>query len=84
MAADLEAVGIVAQMVGVVDGPARQPEHLALERGQSLQRGLGDWLGHRQPACIRRFYPLIMGIRPRRCLPNHTIIIVLVGVFYQL
>ena len=28
MAADLQAVGIFAQMIGVVDRPAREPEHL--------------------------------------------------------
>ena len=31
MAADLQPVGVLAHMVGVVDGPARQPQHLALE-----------------------------------------------------
>jgi hypothetical protein len=36
MAADLQAVGIFTQMIGVVDGPARKPKHLALERGKGL------------------------------------------------
>ena len=31
MAADLQPVGALAQMVGVVDRPGRQPQHLALE-----------------------------------------------------
>jgi hypothetical protein len=31
MATDLEAVAIVAQMVGVMDHPCRQPQHLALQ-----------------------------------------------------
>lgn len=34
MAADLQAVIIVAQVIGVMDGPACQPEHLALEGGE--------------------------------------------------
>ena len=34
MAADLQAVGALAQMIGVVDGPAREPEHLALQLGE--------------------------------------------------
>ena len=35
--ADLQPVGIVAHMVGVMDGPARQPQHLALELGEDRQ-----------------------------------------------
>src|SRR5215813_11656950 len=34
MTADLEAVHALAQVVGVVDGPAREPQHLALELAQ--------------------------------------------------
>ena len=34
MSADLQAVAIAAQMVGVMDGPRRQPQHLALELGK--------------------------------------------------
>ena len=37
VAADLQAVGILAQMIGVMDGPAREPEHLALELGEDRQ-----------------------------------------------
>ena len=31
MATDFQAVDIVAQMISVMDGPAREPQHLALE-----------------------------------------------------
>src|SRR5665213_4398083 len=34
MAADFQAVAILAQMIGVVDGPARQPEHLLSQFAQ--------------------------------------------------
>ena len=37
MAADFQPVGIFAHMVGVMDGPARQPQHLALELGEDRQ-----------------------------------------------
>ena len=37
MAADLQPVDALAQMVGVVDGPARQPQHLALERAEDVE-----------------------------------------------
>src|SRR5665647_1474209 len=56
MAADLQAVGVVAQMIGVVDRPARQPEHLALERGENLQR-IGRRLWHRCARSFERDYP---------------------------
>ena len=35
VAADLQAVPVRPQMVGVVDHPGRQPQHLALERRQA-------------------------------------------------
>jgi hypothetical protein len=31
MAADLQAVAVVAQMIGVMDGPAREPENLLFQ-----------------------------------------------------
>ena len=34
MAADLQAVAIGADVIGVMDGPRRQPQHLALQLGQ--------------------------------------------------
>ena len=37
MAADLEAVDIGPDVIGVVDRPRRQPEHLAGQRGQQFQ-----------------------------------------------
>ena len=37
MAADLQAVGIWPQMVGVVDHPGREPQHLALELAEELE-----------------------------------------------
>ena len=41
MAADLQAVAVLAQMVGVVDGPGRQPQHLALELGRIAKSLIG-------------------------------------------
>ena len=41
MAADLQAVGVLAQMIGVVDRPAREPEHLLFQLAQDL-----DVVGH--------------------------------------
>ena len=42
MAADLEAVALRAHVVGVMDHPRREPQHLAL---QGAQRGEStDWL----------------------------------------
>ena len=35
--ADLQAVDALAQVVGVVDGPARQPQHLALELAEDAK-----------------------------------------------
>jgi hypothetical protein len=58
VAADLEAVGIVAQVVGVVDHPAGEPQHLALELAENAQlvrRQSGRLVGHRDgldSACI--------------------------------
>ena len=37
MAADLQAVGIGPDVVGVMDGPRRQPQHLARQRGQQFE-----------------------------------------------
>jgi hypothetical protein len=37
MAADLQAVDIRAHVVGVMDGPARQPQDLALKLGEQAQ-----------------------------------------------
>ena len=37
MAADLQPIRVRAEMVGVVDGPGRQPEDLALQLGQRLK-----------------------------------------------
>src|SRR6185312_704204 len=52
MAADLQAIVVLAQMVGVVDHPACKPEHLALQRSEHVQvvafvRAIGA-LGHRR------------------------------------
>ena len=81
MATDFQAVRVFAQMIGVMDHPARQPEHLAFQRGEDRQIVSGGWLGHRQWARVHRW---IMGIRPGRCLPIHTIIMAKISVFYQL
>ena len=65
MAADLQPVGVLAQMVGVVDGPARQPQHLAFEFAEDGEVGGGDrgrlGLYHRQGTIYR-----IPGSIPRR------------------
>ncbi len=37
MASDLEAVDALAQVIGVMNGPAREPEHLFLELAQDLE-----------------------------------------------
>src|SRR5882757_10445656 len=37
MAADLQAIGVGADVVGVMDGPRRQPQHFSRERGQQFQ-----------------------------------------------
>ena len=39
MAADLQSARIGAQVIGVVDGPGGQPQHLPLEFGQIVERG---------------------------------------------
>src|SRR5262249_52493004 len=50
VAADFESVGILAQMVGVMDRPAREPEHLLLELAQDLEL-----------AARKRFLPMLPG-----------------------
>src|SRR5580692_9304040 len=42
MAADFHAVGILAQVIGVVDGPACEPEHLLFQFAQDV-----DVVGHK-------------------------------------
>ena len=42
MAADLQAVDAFAQVIGVVDGPARQPQHLAFKLGEDGEIVGGD------------------------------------------
>jgi hypothetical protein len=37
MAADLQAVGIGPDVIGVMDGPRRQPQHFARQRGQQFK-----------------------------------------------
>src|SRR5262249_2659772 len=51
MPADLHAIDVLAQVVGVVDGPARKPQHLLLELAQDRELvrarlGVGAF-GHR-------------------------------------
>ena len=46
MATDLQAVDIVAQMISVMDGPAREPQHLALELTENLQVCRRDRVSH--------------------------------------
>ena len=40
MPADLQPVGAFAQMIGMVDGPAREPENFLLEFGQNCEVGV--------------------------------------------
>ncbi len=42
MAADLQAVGGWAEMVGVVDGPGGQPDDLAFQVGQDRFSGVHE------------------------------------------
>jgi hypothetical protein len=44
MAADLQPVDALAQVVGIVDRPARQPQHLALELAEDGEVVLRDLL----------------------------------------
>ena len=37
MASDLQSIGRVANVIGVMDGPRRQPQDLARQRGQYLE-----------------------------------------------
>ena len=37
MAADLQPIGILAHVIGVMDGPAGEPEHLALQLAEDAQ-----------------------------------------------
>ena len=68
MAADLDAVLALAQVVGVVDGPARQPEHLAFEFAQDGEVGGGNGLlAHGRP----RFHA-INAQTAGHWLPIHT------------
>ena len=39
MSADLQPVDAVTQMIGIVDGPARQPQHLLFQFGQDVDAG---------------------------------------------
>ncbi len=41
VAADFQSVGILAQMIGVVDGPARQPQHLAFSSARRMRELVG-------------------------------------------
>ncbi len=50
MPADLEAVAILAQVVGIVDHPGREPQHLLFEGAQQRKPGLP----HRHPDVTRR------------------------------
>src|SRR6266851_5664940 len=44
MPADLEAVDALAQVIGVMNGPAREPEHLFLELAQDRELGRCNFL----------------------------------------
>src|SRR6266851_10273567 len=45
MPADLEAVDALAQVIGVMNGPAREPEHLFLELAQDRELLGWNWFG---------------------------------------
>src|SRR5271166_5872616 len=44
MPSDFEPVDILAQVIGVMNGPARQPQHLLLEFVQDLEFRWWNWL----------------------------------------
>jgi hypothetical protein len=46
MAADLQPVRALAQMVGVVDGPGGQPAQALVEQAQGVEVGRGGLLQH--------------------------------------
>jgi hypothetical protein len=50
-------------VIGVMDGPGRQPERLALQRGQEWQTWIGHW---RTPRGKGRYFT--MGLKP--CAPK--------------
>ena len=59
MPAHLQAVARGPDMVGVVDHPDRQPEHLALERPQAVESSPGGrWRRHRVDRLCHRRVPL--------------------------
>ena len=60
MAADLQAVGIGPDMVGVMDRPRRQPEHFARQRGQQLKACRLDRHGHAPDRC--QYAPILAGV----------------------
>ena len=46
VAADLEPVALRPQVIGVMDGPGREPQHLALQLAEQLQALDGGEGGH--------------------------------------
>ena len=66
MTADLQSVVVVAQVIGVVDGPTGQPQHLAFEDGEGREFFSGY--------VSRLLHSAIMRPRRWRCMPNPVII----------
>src|SRR5258708_880759 len=70
MAADLQTVGVLTQVVGVMDGPARKPQHLAFELGQDGEVVAGDGTGH--GGLANGSPKATFGQMTRHWLPIHT------------
>jgi Lrp/AsnC family leucine-responsive transcriptional regulator len=67
MAADLQPVGVGPDVVGVMDGPRRQPQHLAGQRGQQFEACGLDRHGN-SPGTVK--YPGIITLRPSAKISN--------------
>src|SRR5262245_19946555 len=72
MAADLQSVDVLAQMIGVVDGPAGEPQHLALELAQDGELVWCDGLSHDRP---RQKLSMMIAPTWRYCLPISALFI---------
>src|SRR5215510_7783389 len=83
VATDLQAVDVVAEVVGMMDGPAREPEHLAFQLAQDREIVCADIRrsGHcslsgntAAPATSppRRMQPSSTTARERVCRPDDT------------
>src|SRR5262245_60606150 len=74
MAANLQIVGALAQVVGVMDGPAREPQHLLLELRQDakLLGGRLSVFGHRHGSALARDTRVLMPCRSQKRARRRT------------